>query len=150
MNSLLSGLILVFWAGCTFAAPSKQVIESCLRTEAVSNQVQYEDLKPNSLNQEDDETKQTTSNTIAFHNRQIGIWEAKNSKRFGLVYGDKKIPIRRVIQLGKDVPRAFEHSIPIQHNGAKRITQKIPISALPLILKAWAKVVSFKTYVACI
>jgi hypothetical protein len=101
MNSLLSGLILVFWAVCTFAAPSKQVIESCLRTEAVSNQVQYEDLKPNSFNQENDETNQTTSNTIAFHNRQIGIWEAKNSKRFGLVYGDKKIPIRRVIQLSR-------------------------------------------------
>jgi hypothetical protein len=86
MNSLLSGLILVFWAGCTFAAPSKQVIERCLRTEAVSNQVQYEDLKPNSFNQENDETNQTTSNTIAFHNRQIGIWKVKNSKRFGLVY----------------------------------------------------------------
>lgn len=107
MRTLCIGLLLFIWSVCSSAAPTTQLIQSCLNMEPAAKGVHYVDINPDSFNEEDDETGKTTSTTIIFHNKAVGMWKTADPKVFGLVYGHRKIPVNRVIKLGDDVPRAF-------------------------------------------
>jgi hypothetical protein len=107
VKTLCVGFLFILAAESSYAIPSSQVIQSCLRTEAVTPDVRYVDINPKSFNEEEDKARQTTSTTISFHGKEVGMWKTIDSKNFGVVYRDRKIPTKRVIKLGSHVPSAF-------------------------------------------
>lgn len=106
MRALCIGTLLLIWSASSWAKPTPQIIQSCLRTESV-NGARYIEINPGSFNEEDDEASKTISTTITVRGKEFGIWKATDSNRFGLFDAGRKIPIKRVVPLGRHVPSPF-------------------------------------------
>lgn len=107
MKALCLTFLFLISAACSHATPSSQIIASCLKTETVAEGIRYVDIIPGSFNVEEDETRNTISTTITFHNREVGIWKTTDSDNFGVVYRNRKIPASRAIRLRNQAPSPF-------------------------------------------
>jgi uncharacterized protein YuzE len=106
VRALHIGLLLLIWSASSWAKPTPQIIQSCLRSESIAG-TRYIEINPGSFNEEDDEAGKTTFTTITLGGKVFGIWEATDSNRFGLIDAGRKIPIKRVVPLGTQVPSPF-------------------------------------------
>jgi hypothetical protein len=88
------------------AAPSEQVIDSCLKTEAVRGAL-YTQISPDTFTVDEDDSHKRTSTTLAHRRHRLGIWESTESEDFGLVFNTSIIPRAKIIKIGSDAPVAF-------------------------------------------
>jgi hypothetical protein len=88
------------------AAPSKQVVDSCLKTEAVRGAF-YTRISPATFTVDEDDSHKRTSITVAHQRHRLGIWESTESEDFGLVFNTSIIPLAKIIRIGSDAPAAF-------------------------------------------
>jgi hypothetical protein len=103
-------LLLAAIIGCSpclaSAAPPKQIINSCLKTESVRNAV-YTEISPTSFTVEEDDDRKRTSTTLAYQRHTLGIWESTESTDFGLMYNTSSIPVAKIVKVGSEAPSPF-------------------------------------------
>jgi hypothetical protein len=106
MKTLFFGQAIVCVSCLANAGPTSQIIHSCLKTKSLGNAI-YTDISPANFKVDDASEDKPTSTTLVYQRHTVGIWEATESKNFGLVYDLAKIPSAKIIKLGSESPAPF-------------------------------------------
>jgi hypothetical protein len=107
MKALFVAFIILVSAGPVDASPSKQITDSCLKTETIPGDTTYKDLSPSSFYVEEDSDRNIVSKTILHRNQYFGMWERTSSDEFGLVLNDREVPVAEVKTLNGKPPTIF-------------------------------------------
>jgi hypothetical protein len=105
--------ILALLAICTIAEarPSKNTVETCVKTESTTPKVKYTAIPAHNFHDTEDIEAKRTETTIRHGKDEIGIWETSSPESFGLIYNGKQVSLDRVERLSSETPSRFNPSL---------------------------------------